>query len=634
MAILHRMEQAKATKRDFEELSDDDRLSAVHISTDEFRTSNAKRGRFEEKGPTRIGGNVNEVLHISKQSAQAFPGQLPLKEPSSRGVSRAAGGLGSLSKKERIAADFAQARSTLARAIQRLELKLKANESTLIQNKRPNNSRLLQGERKTSPSGRDGDSLPKETGHATTQESDRVFAEDKQLSNPQMLLISQAAALRVNRDRVILVHNNSQPKSITSTHIPQSAQIMHGSQKYTIKSLHLFLTTVTEAWYGASVQTHRDNICKELQTQQSYIWEILSTHRDSRSLSIDAQATLLSRIATQMLVEFEKTWAENHPEVAVPAIQNVLHRQIAYLAMDVAIKCGHVAHLDEASLLSHITAVQTEAKSRQLIILKALTESLRQKAQSIRLVVAPVQDQKTTLASSVNPLSKQVSLVRDGLSEPAAQDYVLVVDEVTGVASVVQEVHLRIHAAPRSTAGPQMKSLKRKQETQTSLTRKRLKKAHARQGAGVLTSREQTMALQSLIQNTAARGGSEKRYNDVENLFHTAERAVQPHGTVNPTKLLKNFSVSSIITCTSKPVSNTPAANGRRFMDVMEVFQAHGKNVVSGEDRTRHLLRHREANKAFLGERSPTVLAGMESVGVNDFFYVTPVDFDGFEFED
>jgi hypothetical protein len=69
-------------------------------------------------------------------------------------------------------------------------------------------------------------------------------------------------------------------------------------------------------------------------------------------------------------------------------------------------------------------------------------------------------------------------------------------------------------------------------------------------------------------------------------------------------------------------------------MDVAESFKAHGYNLVSEEQRTEDLLRHREANRALLGEKSPLLDAGTNS-GVRGVpCDVDTAEFDSFGFED
>jgi hypothetical protein len=622
IAKLCRSEQAQSKKRRFEELSSDKELPVVDLSTVEIHKGNAKRRGLEGKEPVPSGGNLNEGLNLSEQSAQAFQARTSSSGLSSSGNSGAVRELGSHSKRERIAAGIALARTILSHVAQKIELEPKDDGSIFTQNQRPDASELVQKERKTPPSGRGGGSLGKEKGLATTEESDRASATETQMS-------------------VILPSNNARPKSNPSSHLPWLLQNTRSSQKDTAKPFDLFLTTVTEAWSGVFFQTQRHNIYTELQAHQGYIWEILSRCKDSDVLSKGAQTTVLNRVTTQMLLEFEKTWAGCHPEVKVPAIENILDRQIAYLTLDVALKCGDVAHLDDADLMKHITAVQSEAMSRQLTILRAFTESLRQKAQRMKPAVARFQDQHTTLASSIILPSKQVSSIRVDSSKPGVQIPGLVIDEVTGVASVVQAVDSGKGIDTRSSRGKQKKSLKRRQEAEASTSRKRPKTINAQEDDAVVAMQEQTTILQSLAPNAATyrrshmtRSNVENQaLSDVENLFTKVGAGIESNGTVSPAELLKSYSVSSNKSADSQPIRNTPAPNKRGFMDVTEAFKAHDYNIVLEEDRTRNLLLHRQANRALLGEVGP-VDAGIGSAGVDGFFYGTPVEFDSFGYED
>src|SRR5204863_9127551 len=142
--------------------------------------------------------------------------------------------------------------------------------------------------------------------------------------------------------------------------------------------------TTPEACAGVFYETHRDAICSELQAQQTYVEEILPARTKTRGLSEDARKAKACSTITQLLEAFEKAWADSHPEVTVPAIANVIHRQFAYLALDVAIKSGDVTGRDKPNMLMHIAVVQREAMSRQLVILKAITQSLKKDALSNR----------------------------------------------------------------------------------------------------------------------------------------------------------------------------------------------------------------------------------------------------------
>jgi hypothetical protein len=614
-------DQAKSNNRGFGELYDDGLPIAI-VSTGEVQTSNAKRRRMTGKGPTSIVRNLNETLQLSEQTAQAAQGRPPLSAQILHVIPGAVKELGSGSRKERIAAVIAQARAALSYAAQKIGLEPELDGSAVAQIRRLNPSRFAQRKRKTSPSGGDRSSLGKEKDFATTEESDQAFARELLVrhSNSKLSVIDRAAALRANRDKSFLPVNDARLTSKAGNNLPHPIQRIQGSREHTARSLDLFLETVTEAWSGVSFETQKHDINLELQAQREYIGEILFTHEDSCSLSEDAQAMVLDRIITQLLVGFEEAWADSHPEVTVPAVENVLDRQTAYLTLDVAIKCGDVAELDETELLVHITAVQKEAMSRQLTILKAITESLRQKVQCKRAVLAPSQDEKATFGSPIAVPSQQVSSGSDGSSKPIVQNPLLVIDQVTGVASVVQAADSEKTIDGRSTRGLQ-KSLKRKQALETLPSRKKAKTIDAQEGNAVAALREQSMPLPCLAQSTAANGGFHTTSSIAKHLFSEAEAEAEWGMTVTPVDLVLSSTTSS-----SEPTSNTPPPNRRGFMDVVEAFKVPGYNILSDEDRTESLRRHRLANRALLGERSPLRDGGIGSVGVDDFFYVTSED--------
>lgn len=168
----------------------------------------------------------------------------------------------------------------------------------------------------------------------------------------------------------------------------------------------------------------------------------------------------------------------------------------------------------------------------------------------------------------------------------------------------------------RSTRGPQ-KSLKQKRLVETLPSRKKAKTIDA-QATAVVALREQSMLLPYLAQRAAAKDRFQRTPSVAKHLFSEVEAEAEWNMTVTPTDLILPRPTSSL-----GPTRDTP-------MDVAEASMAHVYNIVSEEDRTESLLRHRLANRALLGEQSPLRDAAIGSVGVDGFFYVTPFELDGF----
>jgi hypothetical protein len=414
-------------------------------------------------------------------------------------------------------------------------------------------------------------------------------------------------------------------------------QTIYSSQKAILGSLDVFFKTTTEACSGVSYGTYRDEICSELQAQQTYVEEILLTRKKTRGLSEDVRKAKACSTITQLLEAFEKAWADSHREVTVPTIANVIHRQFAYLALDVAIKSGDVTSRDKPNMLMHIAAVQREAMSRQLVILKAITQSLKKEALSNRRVAAPFREQETELLPSGSPPLKRLPPIVGGSFRPSAQKIALVIDEDTGVASVVQFGDL----GDATTHGPQV-TLKRKQEAENRTSCQRPRTGNAQNTVDTVAMLEPFVNVQSPSQSTT-RAGFCTPPSNMEYFRDEADVGAGSNGTVVPAKLVRTAPVWSstttfrgVLTKAHTPISHTNISglNGRGYMDVAESFRSHGYNLVSEEQRMEELLRHREANQALLGEKSPPLDAGTDSGATGVPCYVETAEFDSFGFGD
>jgi hypothetical protein len=323
--------------------------------------------------------------------------------------------------------------------------------------------------------------------------------------------------------------------------------------------------------------------------------------------------------------------------VTVPAIANVIDRQLAYLALDVAMKSGDVTSRDKPNMLMHIAAVQREAMSRQIVILKAITQSLKKEALSNRRAAAPFRDQETKLLPSVNPPLKRLPPVVGGSFRPSAQKIALVIDEDTGVASVIQIGDL----GNATTHGPQA-TLKRKRDAENPTNCQGPRTGNAQNTMDTVAMLEPLANVQCLSQSTT-RADFCTPPSDMEYFRDEADVGAGSNGTVVPAKLVRTAPVWSstntvldVLTKAHTPIShsNISALNGRGYMDVAESFKAHGYNLVSEEQRMEDLLRHREANRALLGEKGPPLDAGSDSGAKDVPCSVDTAEFDSFGFED
>lgn len=618
----------------------DDEMLVVQPRDWKVHTSIGKRRRLGEKEPALIGGSLDQVVFHPENSARAFQERSFLRRPSVSTTAGATPELEGQANKENVAEEVAQAPIILRRAAQKIKQKQKMDRLPVAQNLGSDPSKDVHVEKKSSLLNGDGQNLKSQKRLTTMQQSDQALVTQTQDPRSQMSVMGRAAALQANRDKHTLPLNPPKPRAIS--HLAPPMQTTQSSPKLIPGSLDVFFKTTTEACSGVLYEIHRNEICSELQAQRAYVEEILLTRKESCGLSEDAQKAKVNSVITHLLEAFEKTWADYHPEVTVPVIANVIDRQIAYLALDVATKSGDVTDLDEPNLLIHITAVQWEAMSRQRIILKAMTQSLKQEAQSNRHVAAPF-EHETKLLPSVSPSLKQLPSRMDGSFEPEVQNTALVIDEVTGVASVMQHGDLRKAIREKAICDPQKKTLKRKQQAETSPSEKRLRTSNSQKDIDAVALPEQPMGFQSLSLGTTARAGTCIPASDTENFRDEADTEVGSNGAVVPAELIRTASVWSgaehslnAIANTNAPTQpiNTSSSNERGYMDVAESFKTHGYYLVSEEQRAEDLLRHRQANKDLLGEHGPLLDAGIDSGVIGGFCYVTAVERDGFGFED
>jgi hypothetical protein len=633
--------EARSNHPRIEKRHRDDEMLVVHPRDWKVHTSVAKRRRHGEKEPALGGGSLDKVVFHPENSTRAFQERSFLRRPSVSTTAGAAAKLGGQANKENVAEEVAQAPTVLRRAAQKTKQKQKIDKLAVAQKLGSDPSKVVHVEKKSSLLNGDGQNLESRKRLTTVQQPDQALVTQTQDPRSQMSVMGRAAALQANRDKHTLPLNPPKPRA--SSHLALPMQTTQSSQKPIPVSLNFFFKTTTEACSGVFYEIHRNEICSELQAQRAYVEEILLTRKESCGLSEDARKAKVNSVLTHLLEAFEKTWADSHPEVTVPVIANVIDRQIAYLALDVATKSGDVTDMDEPNLLIHITAVQWEAMSRQRIILKAITQSLKQEAQSNRHVAAPFGEQETKLLPSVSPSLKQLPSRMDGSFEPEVQNTILVIDEVTGVASVMQHGDLGKAIREKPTRDPQKKTLKRKQQAETSPSHERPRTSNSQKDIDAVALPEQSMSFQSLSPSATTRAGTCIPASDTENFRDGADTEVGSNGTVVPAELVRTASVWSstdpslnAIANTNAPIQhiNISSSNERGYMNVVESFKTHGCHLVSEEQRAEDLLRHRQANRVLLGEHGPLLDAGIDTGVIGGFCYVTTVEFDGFGFED
>ena len=279
----------------------------------------------------------------------------------------------------------------------------------------------------------------------------------------------------------------------------------------------------------------------------------------------------------------------------------------------------------------------------------------------------------TTTVSSAIPLPKRVSSLREGLSKPTMQTTVLMINEDIGVASAANGDYPKKRAGPGPTAGQRQNSLKRKEGAEHLISRKKLRSISINEDTFLSTDRgtsktsspdvikpsqsfpeKSGTASESQTEEDGVNGQGESSFLDWGDIFSTPAMLPPTNGTIDPRMLSLSYqptaedAESSFLWGGSFSTIAMPPPPTNRTSDPSALPLSHQHTSgaashlsqpiddtglqtrmskvapISEEERARDLARHRK--KAEAKPASPE--GPRQAVGVTDFFYVTPLDFE------